>query len=158
MYIQYLCTSQLPLSNCLSSISDHQNYYSTLFRTDDMVKLAYHFLFPSFHVISGTFFFISSLVCIQQYDTQPSPRQSASPGTQAQQGPGNLYLPTACTPKIMPSNLIVVDPNPMGMVCVHSSASLGLKSTSYPALSFFVSLHPRVYLLRSYALTRHPWS
>lgn len=44
-------------------------------------------------------------------------------------------------PKIMPSNnpIVAVDPNPMGMVYVHSSAFIGLKSTSYPALSFFAS-------------------
>lgn len=53
-------------------------------------------------------------------------------------GLGNSYLPAACMPKITPSNnpIVAVDPNPMGMVCVHSSASLGLKSTAYPALYF----------------------
>lgn len=55
--------------------------------------------------------------------------------TQVQQG---LYFPAACMPKITLSNnpIVAVDPNPMGVVCVHSSASLGFKSTSYPALYF----------------------
>lgn len=80
--------------------------------------------------------------------------------TQAQQGLVESYFPAACMPKITPSNnpIVAVDPNPMGMVCVHSSASLGLKSASYPTFYFMFLFHPRVSLLRSYALTRHPWS
>lgn len=123
------------------------NDYSTLFRTDDVVKLAYHFLFSSFHVISGTFFFISSLVCIHQYGVRYIAKSSLASFTRdtSTAGLGKSSLPTACMPKITPSNnpIVAVDPNPMGMVCVHSSASLGLKST-YPALYFFFPLHPRV--------------
>lgn len=123
---------------------------SILFRTDYVpllvVKRACHllFFFPPFFIFETLFFsFLPLYVTQVRYISK-----SASASFTRRHKHNRVWLshnfPAACMPKITPSNnpIVALDPNPMGMVCDHGSASVGLKSTSYPAVySSFLFTH-----------------
>lgn len=108
------------------------------------VKHACDLLFSRPFVIFETFFFIS-------YAQVKYIAKSASASFAWQHKHSRVwlpYLPAAWMPKATPSNnaIVAVDPNPMGMVCVHSSAAVGLKSTPYPAIySSFLVTHLKAF-------------